>query len=125
MLNYVETDLIDAMRIAVQAGSLNTSDAELIHFFEHKEMRLNAVLGDYGCFRFLERLKSLIVVDPRLTECNISADEMPYYLEFHLSTSLSMFRLWLKRGKDIPQERLFDLIHQLYTNGMFSAVNRN
>ena len=38
--------------------------------------------------------------------------------EFHISTSLSLFHLWLNREKDLPPEQLFSLIHTLYTTGI-------
>ena len=41
-----------------------------------------------------------------------------YISEFHMTISLSMYRLWLKRDKDISLEELTLLIHALYTGGI-------
>ena len=50
----------------------------------------------------------------------------PYLIEFHISTSLSLFRLWQRRNKDLPPEELFDLIESLYSKGIsfVSAVDK-
>ena len=126
ILDCVETDLMNVIRGSVREGNVSVHSPDALSlFFEQNEVRLKAVFGDYGCFHFLERLKKVIVSDPRLDDLQIPDEEMPYYLEFHLSTTLSLFRLWLKRGRDIPQETLFAIIHQVYTKGISIGASTN
>ena len=49
----------------------------------------------------------------------------PYWAEFHMTVSLSMYRLWLKRDKDISLDELSSLIHTLYTNGISGIMSVN
>lgn len=42
----------------------------------------------------------------------------PYLAEFHMTVSLSMYRLWLKQEKDISLNELSELILTLYTQGV-------
>ena len=39
-----------------------------------------------------------------------------------MTVSLSMYRLWLKRGKDISLDRLSKLMHSLYVGGIQGVV---
>lgn len=124
LLDYVETDLINEMSIEIgQPDISQMSPDKLSQFFKAKSIRLKAVLGDYGNFRFLKRIKKNILIDERLEQLYIPAEEKPYYIEFHLSTSLSLFRLWLNRGMDISEEELFNLIHRLYVEGITTGIH--
>lgn len=42
----------------------------------------------------------------------------PYLIEFYLTTSLSLFRLWLQRQKDLSSEEFFKLVENLYSRGI-------
>ena len=58
---------------------------------------------------------------------NISEDEpiTPYLMEFHLSTVLSLFRLWQRRQKDLPPKELLDLVFRLYTSGISAIIKKD
>lgn len=43
-------------------------------------------------------------------------------MEHHMSTTVSLFRLWIARGKDISQEELFQLIHIIYHDGYLGLI---
>ena len=45
---------------------------------------------------------------------------LPYLMEFHISTPITLFRLWQRRQKDLPLDELSDLIQNLYTTGITS-----
>lgn len=127
ILDYIENDIIAYMKEVLQ----NTLGADtsnfpfvqnLILMFESKGKYLNALLGDYGSIRFVERVKSALPINQ--LKRNISEDNslLPYLMEFHLSTSMSLFRLWLRRNKDISHEELFALIDTLHNTGISSLV---
>ncbi|MEK4235966.1 hypothetical protein [Paenibacillus sp. FSL H7-0714] len=79
---------------------------------------LNALLGDYGSARFLKRLKKEITMDQ--LELNVPQNHSltPYFIEFYLTISLSLFRLWLQRQKDLSSEEFFELVENLYLRGI-------
>ncbi|MCL2548011.1 MAG: hypothetical protein FWE76_02460 [Symbiobacteriaceae bacterium] len=82
---------------------------------------MDALFGDYGGTHFIERVKASVLHEAyelTTTEADLVS---PYLMEFHLSTVLSLYRLWRRRQRDIPAEDLLRLIHNLYTGGI-SAV---
>ncbi|WP_339313590.1 TetR/AcrR family transcriptional regulator [Paenibacillus sp. FSL M7-0896] len=42
----------------------------------------------------------------------------PYFIEFYLTTTLSLFRLWLQSDKDVPPEEFIKLAENLYSRGV-------
>lgn len=121
VLEYVENDLLSYMSTVLQNRKsfqdINTPE-DIYRLFEDKELYIRAVLGEYGNIRFLEQLKKKFFSIG--FENNATGDTAltPYLMEFHISTSLSLFHLWLNREKDLPPEQLFSLIHTLYTTGI-------
>ena len=89
----------------------------LIEIFEKKEMSLKALFGNYGSIHFLDRIKNELLPYVEITLQDIQKEYRPYIEEFHIYTTLSLFRLWISRDKDISQEKLFELIHILYNDG--------
>ena len=118
LLDFVENDLLNYIK-----GELTNKEAAA-HTFEKENYIsiLNALLGDYGSIRFLERLKREIPFDR--WALNFPSDDAvtPYLIEFYISTSLSLFQLWGRRQKDLPSDKLLSLIHNLYTGGVLSII---
>ena len=90
------------------------SPTDLLSLFSEKEDYLKVLLGTYGCIHFQDRLKN------EFMQTSYKSDDslQPYLAEFHMTVSLSMYRLWLKRNKDISLDKLSSLIHSLYMNGI-------
>lgn len=121
LLEFVESDLLDTMKSSWQSdnNTLFYPDLhKLLELFEDKECYLKAVFGDYGNSHFLERLKQELPFDKLQKSFSQDGNIVPYLIEFHIATSLSLFRVWLKNGKDISADELFGLIHNLYTKGI-------
>ncbi|MHA6534459.1 TetR/AcrR family transcriptional regulator [Paenibacillus sp. BAC0078] len=122
LLDFVENDLLNYIKeeLANKALSTHTAVQNPLHCLEKREYLsiLNALLGDYGSIRFLERLKREITLDS--LELNLPQNNSitPYLIEFHISTSLSLFRLWLQRQKDLSPEEFFELVENLYKKGV-------
>ncbi len=110
LLKYIEDDVIDYIKAKMKDET--RSSADLLTLFSAKEDYLRVLLGTYGCIHFQDRLKSEFMQPPNDNGCQ------PYLAEFHMTVSLSMYRLWLKRNKDISLDELSSLIHTLYTNGI-------
>lgn len=112
LLAYIENDVIDY----IKAGFTNTdrSQKDLLHLLAEKEEYLKVLLGNYGCIHFQDRLKKEFMPVSDSTTNKLE----PYLSEFHITVSLSMYRLWLNRNKDISLDELSALIHTLYTNGV-------
>ncbi|MED4955838.1 TetR/AcrR family transcriptional regulator [Paenibacillus sp. FSL R5-0527] len=121
LLDFVENNLLNYIKeeLANKELSMHTVQNAL-HCLDKREYlsTLSALLGDYGSTRFLNRLKREIALN-RL-ELNIPQNQSitPYLIEFYLSTSLSLFRLWLQRQKDLSSEEFFKLVDNLYTKGI-------
>ncbi|MBY9078726.1 TetR/AcrR family transcriptional regulator [Paenibacillus sp. CGMCC 1.18879] len=126
LLDFVENDLLNYIKeeLANKELSIHTVQ-DAFHCLDKKEhlLVLNALLGDYGNPRFLKRLKKEITLEQ--LELNVPQHHSltPYLIEFYLSTSLSLFRLWLQQQKDLSSEEFFKLVHNLYTNGITPYSN--
>ena len=120
LLDFLEKDVLDFMHQRLQMGK--GSVQEIIAVFDEKGFYLNALFGDYGGNRFLEKLKANVPFESH--KLNISKDNpiSPYLMEFHLSTILSLLRLWHRRERDISPEEILNLIYRLYMGGI-SAIN--
>lgn len=117
LLEFIENDLLIYVSQSLKNQKIK-SPQQLFELFEKKELAVKALLGEYGSIRFLERIKKELNINgPDIQEFSNTL-LAPYLIEFHISTSLSLFHLWLKRGKDLPPEMLFSLIHDLYTDGI-------
>ncbi|NQX60856.1 TetR/AcrR family transcriptional regulator [Paenibacillus qinlingensis] len=121
LLDAVENDLINDMKkeLAMKELSMHTIQ-DTFYCMDDREhlLALNALLGDYGSTRFLKRLKKEITLDQ--LELNVPKNHSltPYFIEFYLTTSLSLFRLWLQRKQDLSSEEFSKLVENLYARGI-------
>lgn len=112
---YVENDVLKSIKFRMKESG--NSANELLQFYEEKEEILKALFGNYGSIHFLNKLKNELLPYVELQLSNIPEKYRAYIEEFHINTTVSLFRLWISRNKDIGQEELFELIHILYNNG--------
>ena len=126
LLDFVETGLLNYIKeeLAKKDESKNAVQ-DFLHCFEKEShmSALSALFGDYGSSRFLERLKREIPVDRWTLNLPEGSAATPYLIEFYISTSLSLLKLWFRRQKDLPIDELFELTHNLYTGGIATIVN--
>ncbi len=118
LLEYIEDDVIEYIKAGISDKIKTQTD--LLNLFSVKEDYLKVLLGTYGCIHFQDRLKTEFVENIDQDKCG--DDLQPYLSEFHMTVSLSMYRLWLKNGKDISLDRLSKLIHSLYIGGIQGVV---
>ena len=126
LLDFVETDLLDYIKDELtKEDESENAVQDFLHCFEKEShmSALSALLGDYGSFRFLERLKREIPVDRWALNLPEGSAATPYLIEFYISTALSLLKLWFHRQKDLPPGELFELVHNLYTAGISTVVN--
>lgn len=114
VLNYIEEDVIEYIKAGL--NNETKSQTDLLTLFAAKEEYLKVLLGTFGYVRFQDRLKTEFVKNTEVTESKNNLQS--YLLEFHMTVSLSMYRLWLKQGKDISLDELSSLIHTLYRSGI-------
>ncbi len=99
----------------------NSFENDLVELYETKTLYINALMGEFGSSRFIEKLKT----QPNLNMPELNLPDghplKPYLVEFHLSISLSLFRLWLRRGQDLPVSQFIGLIADLYQGGLSST----
>lgn len=121
LVDSVENELLNDIKkeLANKKLSMHTVQ-DALHCLDKNEhlLVLNALLGDYGSPRFLKRLKKEIALDQ--LELNVQQNHSltPYLIEFYLSTSLSLFRLWIQRQKDLSSEEFSKLVENLYSRGI-------
>lgn len=114
VLAYIEDDVVNYIKNGL--NSERKSHTDLLTLFVAKEDYLKVLLGQFGCVHFQDRLKMEFMGKNELVE---GKNYLQSYLsEFHITVSLSMYRLWLKQGKDISLDELSSLIHTLYTKGV-------
>lgn len=111
LLNDLENDVIQAIRLKMDERK-DTAE-QLMGFFEEKELYLKALLGPYGSIHFIDRLKQELNMEPP----EVREEIKPYIVESYAAITVSLFRLWLARGKELSREELFYLIHTLYHSG--------
>jgi Transcriptional regulator len=123
LLDFIENDVLDSMHQKLNGGKGNVQ--EIMCLYNEKRLYLDALFGDYGGTRFLEKLKANVPFESH--KLNIPKDDpiTPYLMEFHLSTVLSLLRLWHRRKNDLPPEKLLDLAYRLYVGGISAILNEN
>ena len=127
MLNYIEKDVLDFFRKKMQEN--HHEPKFIVTLYKEKETQLNALLGDYGNNRFMERLKKSIspIEHAKLHGFDLPENDpiMPYLIEFHNSTSISLFRLWQRKQKDLALQELVNLMFRLYSEGIHAFIKQN
>lgn len=121
LLGTVEDDLIaHILKRRRAAGSHEgTFVRDLVELYEDRALAVDALFGEYGNSAFLERAKTIWLeqgatceVPPFLPP---NDDRIaPYLLEYRYYGSLSLFRLWLKRGRDLSPEEFMELVAELF-----------
>ena len=120
LLDVIENNILKEVKMSLSTKKdSDTGIREALHCMKSEEhfLALKALLGSYGSGHFLERLKREIPFDKLKITFSESDSLSPYLIEFYISTSLSLFRLWLQRGKDLSPEELFTLMDNLYKTG--------
>lgn len=117
LLEFIEDDVIDYIKVGL--NNRTKSQTDLLTLLAAKEDYLKVLMGTYGCIHFQDRLKNEFM---QVSEPNEYGEIRAYLEEFHMTVSLSMYRLWLKQGKDISLDELSGLIHTLYTEGVQGVV---
>jgi len=120
LLDCLENDVLDSIHQKLHDDKKGIQ--EIMSLFDEKEVYLKALFGDYGSNHFIEKLKASIPFEAHNLNTAIDDPMTPYLMEFHLSTSFSLYQLWHRRKRDISQEDLLSLILRLYTGGI-SAIN--
>ena len=124
LLSGVENDILNYLKAEMENDNSYPSVQKINRLFEEKGNVLNALFGEYGNVRFITNLMQELPDDHSCL--NFSAEEkvLPYLNEFYISTSLSLFRLWLKRNKDLTPEEFYKLVDILYTSGIESFTEK-
>lgn len=121
LLNYVEERVLKSFNEEMASRELSTHTfQDAIQCLENAEeiSILKALLGDYGSVHFVERLKREIPFERLIVDLPTNDSLAPYLIEFYISTLISMFRLWIRNGKDLSSEELVKLIDGLFANGI-------
>lgn len=121
LLDYVEERVLKSIteEMASREFSAHTFQDALQCLENAEEISvLKALLGDYGSVHFVERLKREIPFERLIVDFPTNDVLAPYIIEFYISTLISMFRLWIRNGKDLSSEELVKLVDSLFANGI-------
>ncbi|MBE5988039.1 MAG: TetR/AcrR family transcriptional regulator [Paenibacillaceae bacterium] len=123
LLSFIENDILSFISEKLKnKESADTKPRDLLLLFEEKGTYLDALLGEYGNMRFIEKLKVEYFNDEQNDCIPRDNSAAPYLLEFQISTSFSLLRLWLRRQKDLPSDILLNLIDTLFNSGISSVI---
>ena len=123
LLDYLEKDVLDFILQQQHIGKGSVHD--IFAILDEKGLylnALNALLGEYSGNRFLDKIKTSVPFEALTLNTSKDNPILPYLIEFHLSTILSLLRLWYRRQKDVSLDEILSLILRLYTGGI-SAIN--
>ena len=100
-------------------------DLFLYHLGRNNAAEADRRFCRHGMVHFLEKMRAEFL--PQIeSECSdVPEKYRPYLEEFHIYTSISLFRLWMKRKKDLSKEELFGLIHTLYNKGYMGVCEKS
>ena len=116
----MEEEVIQYIKSGIQ--NHHPTETDLLRLLLEKEEYLKVLLGTHGSVHFQDRLKKELLSEKASLD---ASDKLQAYLnEFHLSVSLSMYRLWLQK-KDLSLDELSILIHTLYMNGISGISTEN
>lgn len=123
LLDFIEQDTIEYIIQNRKDERKVDSDIfleNLVTLYNDRKIYVEALMGDYGINRFLMKLVNSM--NEIIPELNIPDDDplKAYRIQYRISTSLSLFRLWIKRGKDLSVDELLQLVWNLYLNGSSS-----
>ena len=121
LLTSIEDELLLYIKTGLEKENSSAEDTlknALQCLDEPKYMLIfRALLGDHGNGHFLERLKKEFFQDKMELDYLKNDSLTPYLIEFQITTSFSLFRLWVQRNKDLSFEEFFQLTDALYRNG--------
>lgn len=123
LLSCVEQEFLDYLsktrwKLAAESQSFIV---DLVELYETKALYINALFGEFTSSHFLERLKEAVRFDVPELEGISDSELTPYLMEYRLSGAISLFRLWLRRGKDLSAPDFLALIAKLYQQGSLSG----
>lgn len=121
LLDYVEERVLKSINEEMAGREFSTHTfQDALQCLENVEdiSVLKALLGDYGTVHFIERLKKEIPFERLIVDFPTNDVLAPYIIEFYISTLISMFRLWIRNGKDLSSEELVKLIDSLFAKGI-------
>lgn len=120
LLLTIENELMDYIveRRSCAGADEHSFIHNLVEAYEEKALYLDALLGDYGNNRFMERIKAIPKVPISGLELPNEHRLKPYLVEYRLSGALSLFRLWLRQGQDLSTAEFMSLVADLYQDGI-------
>lgn len=129
LLEKLEEDLIakiiNAIMHNVASGDLIGGFVESFTALDEECERISSLLllGSYA-EHFISKFKKT-AVPMLLRTFNINADneQAAYVLEFYIAGVLSIFSKWIRDGKQIPVDKLAELIKSILANGVLSTID--
>lgn len=123
LLEYVERDLVEYIQSTRGRQNAGKGDVlcSLVDVYKEKSVYVDALFGEFGSNRFMAQVKEALSQDKSWMEGMTDDVRAPYLMEYRVSVALSLFGLWLRRGKDLPLPEFFEMVDELYRLGVGGA----
>ena len=125
LVEYIENDLLQSVlekKKHIRPNNTHDFIYSIIDSYHENELCIDALLGKYGSEHFMNMLKEQIKINVLEESIDDSNPIKSYLVEFRVSSSLSIFRHWIKQSKNISIEELVKLITTLYQNGVSGII---
>ena len=110
-------NFIVAKRQSIHLDSPDFVD-NLVAIYIQKPLYFEAFFGRYADNQFIDQIITDFSFDFLDTNLGDTDRTKSYLMVFHVTTILSLFRLWLSRDKDLSTTEFITLSKRLYTQGI-------
>lgn len=130
VLNQLEDSLIPQFGafppIAGLRSDLGMEMNRFMDLFEHQKKYYAVLLSEKGDPGFASKLKQVIkpILMSTLTDSTtLTESTLDYTLEYTLSAMIGILSYWINHPAPLPKEALYDLVHQLMSEGPLKQLH--
>lgn len=94
--------------------------------YDQNSKYYSVLLGDKGDPAFASKLKNStkpIIQQVFADNPNVDPVELDYILEYILSAMIGIMSYWFRKGKELPAEKLMELMNELMEKGVMKRLN--
>ena len=125
LLTKIKSNAADAVAITDSTDTLSPAlyFKLILEFYNDNEKYFSVLMGKD--VRFVQALKEIIrpALFERLNDkSTVSEAEMEYIIEYQISAVIGVLNLWVARDRDIPVEKMTQIIVQISSGGVLPMV---
>ncbi|MHC1682931.1 MAG: TetR/AcrR family transcriptional regulator [Clostridiaceae bacterium] len=131
VLEHIENSLIPSIDelppVKMSSGTLGMPIETFMRIFEENSKYYSVLLGDNGDPAFSSKLKNSIkpaIMKVLSTDPNVDLLKIDYIVEYTLSAMIGVMSYWFRQSKQLPSDKLYQLIEQLMEDGVMKQLLR-